>query len=98
MGISAVDKLINIERLSLSPSLKLGDGQLHFKLFFKINENGSRQPDLTARFPIIVNSKGTARLAMEFENLEVPVIHEGTLKGELIVLTGEEKVAKDCGR
>lgn len=32
---------------------------------------------------------------MEFENLEVPLIHQGTLKGELIVLTGEEKVAKE---
>lgn len=74
--------------------VKLGDDQLHFKLFFKINENGSRQPDLTTRFPIIINSKGTARLAMEFENFEVPIIHKGTLKGELIVLTGEEKVAK----
>lgn len=75
--------------------VKLGEGQLHFKLFFKINENGSRQPDLTTRFPIIVNSKGTARLAMEFENLEVPLIHEGILKGELIILTGEEKVATE---
>jgi len=74
--------------------VKLGKGQLHFKLFFKINENGSRQPDLTTRFPIIINSKGTARLAMEFENLEVPLIHKGVLEGELIVLTGEEKVSK----
>lgn len=75
--------------------VKLGNGQLHFKLFFKINETGSRQPDLTTRFPIIINSKGTARLAMEFENLEVPLIYKGVLKGELIVLTGEEKVTKE---
>jgi hypothetical protein len=75
-------------------NLKLGDGHLHFKLFFKINENGSRQPDLTTRFPIIVNSKGTTRLSMEFENLEIPLIHKGNLTGELIVLTGEEKVAQ----
>ncbi len=75
-------------------NLKLGKGQLHFKLFFKINENGSRQPDLTTRFPIIINSKGTTRLSMEFENLEIPLIHEGNLTGELIVLTGEEKVAQ----
>jgi hypothetical protein len=75
--------------------VKLGNGQLHFKLFFKINENGSRQPDLTTRFPIVVNSRGTARLAMEFENLEIPLIHQGTLRGELIVLTGEDKVTNE---
>ncbi len=74
--------------------VKFGEGQLHFKLFFKINENGSRQPDLTTRFPVIINSKGTARFSMEFENLEVPLIHQGTIRGELIVLTGEEKIAK----
>ncbi|OGK23955.1 hypothetical protein A3A46_03600 [Candidatus Roizmanbacteria bacterium RIFCSPLOWO2_01_FULL_37_13] len=74
--------------------VKFGDGQLHFKLFFKINENGSRQPDLAIRFPIIVNSKGTTRLAMEFENFDVSLIHKGTLKGELVILTGEEKIAK----
>jgi len=74
--------------------VKFGEGQLHFKLFFKINENGSRQPDLTARFPIIINSKGTARFSMEFENLEIPLIRQGKIKGELIVLTGEERIAK----
>ena len=73
-------------------NVKLGNGQVHFKLFFNVDQNGMRQPDLNTRFPIVVAARGTSRLAAEFENLETPIIHKGNLNGELVVLTGEEKV------
>ncbi|TSC86238.1 MAG: hypothetical protein G01um10147_950 [Microgenomates group bacterium Gr01-1014_7] len=74
--------------------VKLGDGEVNFKKFFKINENSSREPDYTKRFPIVINSKGADKLAIEFENLDIPLIHKGDIEGELVVLTGEEKLAK----
>ncbi len=73
--------------------IKLNDGILNFKLFFKVNQNGSREPDLGIRFPVIINAKGATRLSVEYENLEQPLIKKGHLKGELIVLTGDETVA-----
>jgi len=72
--------------------IKLNDGILNFKLFFKVNQNGSREPDLGIRFPVIINTKGATRLSVEYENLEQPLIKKGNLKGELIVLTGDGKV------
>lgn len=75
--------------------VNLADGQLHFKLFFKINENGSRQPDLTTRFPIIINSRGTARFAVEFENFDLQLVHKGNLSGNMSVLTGDDKVVEE---
>ncbi|MEX1997586.1 MAG: hypothetical protein WEA04_02835 [Candidatus Andersenbacteria bacterium] len=70
----------------------LGDGIVHFKKFFKINENGSRADDFTTRLPIVVARKGIARLAIEFENLEINLIHEGTVSGALNVLANDRMV------
>lgn len=66
---------------------------VHFKKFFKINLNSSREPDYTTRFPVIINSKGSARLAIEFENFEIPIIEKGNLGGEVFILIGNKKIA-----
>jgi len=70
--------------------VKLNDGLIHFKKFFRVNNDSSREPDFTTRFPIIINSKGATRLAIEFENLEQPLIEKGLLEGELFVLMGDD--------
>lgn len=73
--------------------LKLNDGELNFKKFFKIREDAGREPDFSTRFPIIINLKGATRLSVEFENLEKPLINQGSLKGELHVLMDRNRVA-----
>ena len=76
--------------------LKLSNGLVHFKKFFQINQNGSREPDLTTRFPIIINSRGATRLSVEVENLDQQLIEKGTLKGGIFVLSrGEQVASKD---
>ena len=72
--------------------VKLDKGRVHFKKFFKINADSSREPDFTTRFPIIINSRGATTLAIEFENVEQTLISKGNLIGELFVLTGEDSV------
>lgn len=74
--------------------LKLNDGEVNFKKFFKIREDAVREPDFSIRFPIIINSKGATRLAIEFENLEKPLIEKGDLKGELLVLIDQTRLAR----
>ncbi|OGK46197.1 hypothetical protein A3B46_03255 [Candidatus Roizmanbacteria bacterium RIFCSPLOWO2_01_FULL_39_19] len=73
-------------------NIKLGNGPMHFKLFFNVDQGGSRLPDLNIRFPIVVNARGTTRLAIEFENAKQKLIHKGNIESKLIVLTGEEKI------
>lgn len=73
--------------------LKLNSGELNFKKFFRVKEDAGREPDFSTRFPIIANARGAARLAVEFENLEKPLITKGTLKGELHVLIDRIRVA-----
>jgi hypothetical protein len=74
--------------------VKLNRGLVHFKRFFKVNGHGSREPDLTKRFPIVVASRGARELSVEFENLEQSLIKKGSLKGELYVLIGNKELAK----
>lgn len=73
--------------------LKLNKGELNFKKFFRVREDAGREPDFTTRFPIIVNAKGATRLAIEFENLEKPLINQGSLQGELDVLIDRIRIA-----
>lgn len=73
--------------------LKLNNGEVNFNKFFRVKDDASREPDFTTRLPIIVNSRGATRLAIEFENLEKPLIEKGSLKGELLVLIDQTRVA-----
>ncbi|MBI4035734.1 hypothetical protein HY383_02205 [Candidatus Daviesbacteria bacterium] len=73
--------------------VRLNDGIVHFKKFFKINPNSSREPDYTTRFPIILNTADSTRLTIEFENFELSLVEKGELVGELFVLIGNEKIA-----
>ncbi len=73
--------------------LKLNNGEVNFNKFFKVRDDAGREPDFTTRLPIIVNSRGATRLAVEFENLEQSLIEKGTLKGELLVLIDQIRVA-----
>jgi len=72
--------------------VNLGKGKLHFKLFFRITEEGFRQPDLITRFPILIGKKGSIRASIEFENYEISLIEKAILDGELVLLIGEEKI------
>ncbi len=74
--------------------VELNKGQVHFKKFFKINNQGSREPDLNTRFPIIIASYGATLLSIEFENLEKQLIELGKLEGELNVLVGNNGIVK----
>ncbi len=71
---------------------EINGGTVNFKLFFSVNHEGFRVPDLTVRYPIVVNSKGVARLSAEFENIEQQLIEKGTLDCELFVLIGDINV------
>lgn len=71
---------------------EINGGTVNFKLFFSVNADGVRQPDLTVRYPIVVNAKGVARLSVEFENLEQQFIDKGVLNCELYVLIGDINV------
>ena len=73
--------------------LKVEDGLVHFKKFFKVQENSVRIPDFSTRFPIIVNSRGATRLSVEFENIDQELLKKGELKSQLFVLIGSERVA-----
>lgn len=66
--------------------LNLNNGEVNFKKFYKVRNDGSREPDFVTRFPIIINSRGSTRLGIEFENIEKPLIEKGDLNGELVVL------------
>ncbi|MHB8624610.1 MAG: hypothetical protein ACYDBJ_08970 [Aggregatilineales bacterium] len=68
----------------------LNEGQMNFKKFFKINVDGSREPDYQATFPIIVSAKGIEKLAVEFENYSRSLISIGSLQGELRVISGDK--------
>ncbi|MBI1833458.1 MAG: hypothetical protein HYR90_01405 [Candidatus Andersenbacteria bacterium] len=72
--------------------LKLNEGTVHFKKFFKVIEDGSRVPDLSTRFPIVVNSHGSARLSVEFENIEQELVKKGTVRGEVFVVLGGDNL------
>lgn len=71
---------------------EINGGTVNFKLFFSVNPDGFRVPDLTVRYPIVVNAKGVARLSVEFENIEQQLIEKGTLDCELFVLIGDINV------
>lgn len=73
--------------------VKIGEGKAHFKKFFIIKENSVRVPDFSIRFPIIVNSKGAARLPVEFENIGQKLIVKGEIISQIFVLIGNEQVA-----
>lgn len=73
--------------------VKLNEGKVHFKKFFKINPDSSRAPDFTTRFPLIITTKGATTLAIEFENVQEALIASGKVKGVLYILTGDETVA-----
>ena len=73
----------------------LNNEPLHFKSFFKVNADNSREPDFSTRFPIIVNSKGSGTLSVVLENFSKWSITEGRLEGELHVLLGDKKVARE---
>lgn len=72
--------------------LDLNRGTVHFKLFFSVDDSGFRKPDLTTRLPIVVNSRGVARVAAEFENVDHALIDKGQLEGELFVQIGDIRV------
>jgi len=73
--------------------VKIGEGTAHFKKFFIIKENSVRVPDFSMRFPIIVNSKGAARLPVEFENIDQELIVKGEITSQVFVLIGSGQVA-----
>ena len=72
--------------------LRLNQGEVNFKRFFKVRVDAGRESDFQTRFPIIVNSRGAARLSVEFENLEQPLVKKGNLKGEILVLIDQTRV------
>ncbi len=66
--------------------IKLDDGIVHFKKFYKSNSNGSREPDMSKGFPVIINSNGAEKLEIEYENIDQELIHKGRVDGEVFVL------------
>lgn len=73
----------------------LNNEPLHFKSFFKVNADNSREPDFSTRLPIVVNSKGSGRLSVVLENFSKWSITKGRLEGELYVLLGDKKVTRE---
>lgn len=71
---------------------RIENNNVHFKLFFSINERGLRAPDLSMRFPILVGRKNGMRIAMELENFEKQLIKKGILSCELFILIGNSDV------
>lgn len=70
----------------------LNNEPLHFKSFFKINSDNSREPDFSTRLPIIINSMGSGRLSVVLENFSKWPIVKGRLQGKLYVLMGDKEV------
>lgn len=76
--------------------LSLNSGEVSFKKFYKVRDDGNREPDFSTRFPIIINSRGIVRLGIEFENIEKNLIEKGNLPGKLIALIDQaELTSKD---
>lgn len=73
----------------------LNNDQLHFKSFFKINSDNSREPDFSTRLPIIINSKGSGRLSVVLENFSKWLVKEGQLQGKLRVLLGNHRIIQE---
>lgn len=73
----------------------LNNEPLHFKSFFKVNANNSREPDFSTRLPIVVNSRGSAIIPVVLENFSKGIIAEGRFEGEIYVLLGDKKIAKE---
>jgi hypothetical protein len=71
---------------------RVGEENLHFKLFFSINDKGMRSPDLSQRFPIFVGRQNGMRIAVELENFERQLINQGELPCELFILIGNSDV------
>lgn len=73
--------------------IKLNDGIVHFKNFYKSNSNGSREFDMSSSFPIIINSNGATKLQIEFENIKQTLIDKGKNKGEIFVLAENNTIS-----
>ena len=73
--------------------IKFNDGVVHFKKFYKSNSNGSREPDMSKWFPIVINSQGAEKLEIEFENIDLELIHKGKNDGEIFVLAESNKLS-----
>lgn len=73
--------------------VKVNEGIAHFKKFYKSNANGSREPDMSKWFPIIVNSNGAEKLEIEFENVDQELIRSGLNNCEVVVLTEDNKLS-----
>lgn len=66
--------------------IKINESIVHLKKFYKSNSNGSREPDMSKGFPIIINSNGAEKLEIEYENIDQALIRKGKNKGEIFVL------------
>jgi len=73
--------------------MRINDGIVHFKMFYKSNSNGSREPNMSEGFPIVINSKGATKLQIEFENIDQSLIHKGDNEGEVFVLAENDTLA-----
>ncbi len=82
----AVMNLTNRPTVLQGTYIKIDDGIVHLKKFYKSNYNGSREPDMSQSFPIIINSQGAAKLQIEYENIGQILIHKGKIEGEVFVL------------
>lgn len=66
--------------------IQINESIVHLKKFYKSNSNGSREPDMSQGFPIIVNSNGATKLQIEYENIDQELIRKGKNEGEVFVL------------